>query len=454
MRFVLAILTFSVFFAVSSEEEGISIIRDAEIEETLTEMAKPIFKVAGLNPENAKVYVINSNSINAFTIGNGHIFLHSGLLLKFKNPLHIVGIMCHETAHIAAGHVERLMGVMKSRSTNLLAVMIATAIGMTLSGSPDAMAILLGYAISDERFFLKYSRDEEFAADALAASYMLKMDYSPEMLAEVFYEFDHLDIMNGGSNLPTYVRSHPSATARISAIKKFCTPSRGRSVDDKLTERYNRLTAKLKAYLKPIDCRSQIPTDPYIKAIYWHKIGRTAEALGIMQELLATNSNDIYYKEAMAQMLYESGKIAEAVKIYETICDGKTNPLIRIDYANALLELGKDIDKAIAILESVKYVDRLNENVFRLLAKAYGKKGREGVSQLMLANEQMLLKNYRKALELLKSCLTKMDKKTDELFIKKAKYLEELLERDYMEFIDQRYRSPMLTDTVRFINEI
>ncbi|MDR2794962.1 MAG: M48 family metalloprotease [Holosporaceae bacterium] len=432
---------FSVFFAVSGKEEEITIIRDAEIEETLTEMAKPIFRVAGLNPECVRIYVINSNSINAFTVGNGHIFIHSGLLLKFKNPLHIVGVLCHETAHIAAGHVDRLMRVMQTRSMNLMAAMIATIIGATLSGSPDAMAIMLGYAMSDERFFLKYSRDEEFAADALAASYLLKMDYSPEVLMEVFYEFDHMDILNGGSNLPTYVRSHPPATTRISAMRKFCTQKQGRIVDEKMAGKYSRLIAKLKAYLKPIDCRSLMPTDPYIKAIYLHKIGKTANALQIMQGLAA--SNDIYHKEAMAQMLYESGKIAEAVKIYETICNSGTNTLIKIDYANALLELGKNIDTAISILESAKYVDCLNENVFRLLAKAYGQKGREGVSLLMLAREYMLQKNYRKAHEFLESSLKKMDKKTDASFIKKAKYLKELLERDYqLELLPPSLMSP------------
>ncbi|MDR3179275.1 MAG: M48 family metalloprotease [Holosporaceae bacterium] len=430
MKFIWgAILAFSVFFTANGEEEKFSIIRDAEIEETLTEMAKPIFKVAGLNPECVKVYVIDSKSINAFTIGNGHIFIHSGLLLKFQNPLHIVGVLSHETAHVAAGHVDRLIRVIQTRNQNLLAAMVAAIIGTTLTGSPDAMAIMLGYAMCDERFFLNYSRNEEFAADALAASYLLKMNYSPEVLTDVFYEFDHMDILNGGANLPTYIRSHPPASARISALRKFCTPKQGRTVDEKMTEKYNRLTAKLKAYLKPIDSRSLMPTDPYIKAIYLHKIGRTAEALQIMRKLAA--SNDIYHNEALAQMLYESGKIAEAVKIYQTICNSQTNTLIKIDYANALLELGQNIDTAIAILESAKYVDCLNGNVFRLLAKAYGKKGRIGVSQLMLAHEHMLLKDYRKAFEFLESSLEKMDKKTDESFIKKAKYLKELLERDY-----------------------
>ncbi|GHT97650.1 peptidase M48 [Alphaproteobacteria bacterium] len=416
-------------------DESISVIRDAEIEETLAEMVKPIFKAAGLNPETAKVYVINSDSINAFTIGGGYIFINSGLLLKFKNPVHIIGILCHETAHMAAGHINRLIGVLQSRSNNLIAVMIASIIGMAVTGSPDAMALLLGYAISDERFFLRYSRSEEFAADALGASYLLKMGYSLDALIDVFYEFEQIDILNGGHNLPAYIRSHPKATDRISAIKRLSEKKPintvGKKITKKLAEKYNRLRMKLRSHLKTIDYTSDVPTDPYSKVIYFHKIGKTSEALSIARDLIAANPNDIYYKETMAQLLYESGKIKEAIEIYKAICNDKTNILIKIDYANALLEHGENLDKAISILESAKYIDNLSEEIFRLLAKAYGKKGREGLSQLMLAQEQMLLRNYPRAYELIKSCLLKLNKKTEVSHIKKAKYFKELLERDY-----------------------
>ncbi|GHU13249.1 peptidase M48 [Alphaproteobacteria bacterium] len=419
----------------AGEGDSISVIRDAEIEEILAEMTKPIFKAAGLNPETVKVYVVNSDSINAFTIGGGYVFINSGLLLKFKNPTHIIGILCHETAHMAAGHINRLMGALQNRSQNFMAVMIASIIGAAVTGSPDAMALMLGYAISDERFFMRYSRNEELAADALGASYLLKLGYSPSVLTDVFSEFDQMDILNGECNLPVYVRSHPKAADRISAMEKFSGKKPITVVDEestkKLIEKYNRLRIKLKSHLKAIDCRSDVPTDPYSKLIYFHKIGKTSEALNIVRDLIAANPNDVYYKEAMAQLLYESGKIKEAIEIYKTICNNKTNILIKIDYANALLEHGENIDKAISILESAKYIDYLSEDIFRLLAKAYGKKGREGLSQLMLAHEQMLLRNYPRAYELIKSCLLKLNKKTEASHIKKAKYFKELLERDY-----------------------
>jgi predicted Zn-dependent protease len=418
------------FFTATAEGDSLFLIRDAEVEDTLTDMARNIFKAAKLDPETARVYVIRSSSINAFTIGNGHIFVHSGLLLKFSNPLHIMAILCHETAHIAAGHVSRLMAAFQTRNTNFIAAAIAGILGSAITGSADAMAILLGYAISDERFFLKYSRGEEFAADALAARYLMELGYSPSALTEVFYEFDRLDILSGGINLPIYVKSHPKAVDRISAIGKFISDERKAAAKD-MVERYRRVVLKLKSYLKSVNFIAPPPDDYYSRAIYLHRIGKTTEAINLIKKLVKNNPNDVYYQETLAQLMYESGRLEESIEIYKAICNAKINILTKIDYANVLSEHGKDIDTAISILESAKHIDYPNEAIFRLLAKCYGKKKRKGLSMLMLAREQALRGNYARSFDLLEGCLKILDPKTEQQYIKQANELKKILERDH-----------------------
>jgi predicted Zn-dependent protease len=172
-----------------------------------------------------------------------------------------------------------------------------------------------------------------------------------------------------------------------------------------------------------------IPSDDYSKAIYLHKNGKSKEAVEILKKLTQSNPNDVYYKDTLAQILCESGRADEAVKIYRQFCNEKSNSLIRVDFAKALLESDNDLDYAISILESTKYADYLNSEIFRLLAKAYGKKGRRGLAFFMLAQEQMLLQNYQMAYNLLKNCIKIMDKKTEAPYIKKAEYLKTLIER-------------------------
>jgi predicted Zn-dependent protease len=284
--------------------------------------------------------------------------------------------------------------------------------------------------MADERFFLRFTRGEELAADALAASYLEKLSYGSDVLIEAFDSFQRLDILNGGANLPIYIRSHPKMTDRISALQKRAKSKKFRASDE-VSEKYRRVLAKLKAYLKRFDLRSTTPDDDYSRAIYFHRIGRSNEAVEILRKLLKKSPKDIFCKETLAQTLYESGRLEESAKIYEEICNNSNvNVLIKIDYANVLIEIGKKIDLAVSVLESAKYIEYFNSDIFRLLAKGYGKQKREGLALLMLAQEQTLLGNYRTALELLTVSLDKLDKKTEQSHIKKAKYLQELIKRE------------------------
>lgn len=427
-------IIFITFSYITNADENFDIIRDAEIEEILTEIAKPIFTGAGLRPEDAKIYVINSETINAFTIGNGYIFINSGLLLKFENPLHLIGILCHETGHIAAGHITRLISSLQNRSSNFMVAMLAGMLGAAATGSPEAIAVLLGYAMTDERLFLRFSREQEFAADALAASYAIKLGYDANILIEVFDVFERMEILSGGSNLPIYIRTHPKSIERISALRKYETKKKYKA-DKELLRKYKRITTKLKSYLKSNNLYTSIPTDNYPRAIYLHKNGKSKEAVVILRKLIKENPKDIYYKDTIAQVLSESGQPTEAIKFYKQICNTKSHVLLKIDFARTLLEANQEVDTAISLLESAKYIDYVNPEIFRLLANAYGKKDRKGISFLMLAQEQMLLQNYRMAYELLKSSITILNKNTEISYIKKAKYFKELIERDYGKFL-------------------
>lgn len=429
IKIALAIICIGIRCELTIAEKESLIIRDAETEELLTEIAQKIFDVAGLRKKSAKLYVIQSNAINAFTIGNGYIFVTSGLLFKLKNPIHLIAVLSHETGHIAAGHIDSMMNKLQNGTSNLLMAMLAGIIGGLATGSADVSnAIMMGYLLTGERMFLRFSREQESAADMLGASYLEKMGCNPQAMVEVFEIFERMDILGGAANIPTYIRTHPKSMDRIYALtkRKKINGESGKR-DAKLFAKYKRVTEKLKYYIS--GNKLPIPEEDYPKAICLHKRGRSREAAEILTKLVNTNPKDVYYIETLAQILGESGRPLEAVKYYKQIYGKNSHVLIKVDYANALIQTNQP-DIAIKILESAKYEDYFNPEIFRLLANAYGQKGKQGISFFMLAQEQILLQNYQRAYDLLKNSVKLMNQKTENSYVKKAKYLKQLLERE------------------------
>ena len=61
---VLAVLSLSVQQAAAQ-----SILRDAETEAVLDDMARPLILAAGLDPKNVDIVLVNDSSVNAFVAG-------------------------------------------------------------------------------------------------------------------------------------------------------------------------------------------------------------------------------------------------------------------------------------------------------------------------------------------------------------------------------------------------
>src|SRR3546814_4927240 len=83
--------------------QGRSLIRDAEIEATIRDFATPLFHAAGLDPQSVDIFIVKDDSLNAFVAGGQNLFLHTGLLLRTRDPLALLGVIAHETGPISGG---------------------------------------------------------------------------------------------------------------------------------------------------------------------------------------------------------------------------------------------------------------------------------------------------------------------------------------------------------------
>ena len=79
-------------------QEGISFIRDSEIENLLDDYARPIFRAAGLGNQPIKVRIVRQDGFNAFVVDGQNVFINTGTLMLSNTPNQVIGVISHETA--------------------------------------------------------------------------------------------------------------------------------------------------------------------------------------------------------------------------------------------------------------------------------------------------------------------------------------------------------------------
>ncbi len=110
------------------------IIRDTEIENLLRDYVTPILQAAGLAQQNIKVVIINDRSFNAFVMDGRHIFINAGALFEAKTPNEIIGVLAHETGHLADGHLMRFREKLAQAQTQSIVAMLL-GIGAMVAGA-------------------------------------------------------------------------------------------------------------------------------------------------------------------------------------------------------------------------------------------------------------------------------------------------------------------------------
>src|SRR5699024_7367957 len=129
--------------------------------------------------------------------------------------------------------------------------------------------------------------------------------------------------------------------------------------------------------------RAYPPSDTSLPARYAHAIleyreGQIAKALELIDSLLTDAPKDPYFLEMKGQMLFEYGRIAEALPVYEQAVASQPDATqIRIMLARSQIELNDRALDASAIknLELVLVSEPRNSFAWRLIAIAYGRSG-------------------------------------------------------------------------------
>jgi predicted Zn-dependent protease len=368
------------------------LIRDAEIEQLLKDYTQPLLKTAGLAQQNVQPVIIGDRSFNAFVADGRRIFVNAGALMESETPNQIIGVLAHETGHIAGGHLARLREQLANATTQsilamLLGVgaMVAGARGGNTGMSQAGAAALAGPSQAIQNSLFGYLRAQEDQADRAAVKFLTATGQSAKGMAETFKRLADQTLYQT-QGLSPYTQSHPLPNERVAALEGMARASPYWDTKDSpaLQARHDLMRAKLYGFLeRPDTLARRYPLSNnslaarYARAISAYRYSDPRSAVAQIDELIHAQPQNPYFHELKGQALLEAGRPAEAVAPLRQAIQLAPNPaLIQIMLGQALVATHEKarVDEAVTLLQAALTREPEVPDAYSQLAMAYGQK--------------------------------------------------------------------------------
>ena len=146
------------------------IYADARLQAYLDQTVKRLRPHSDRPDYGYRVTILNSPSINAFSLPGGYIYVTRGLLALANDSAEVAAVLAHEMAHITARHaIEREQ---QAQSAAIVSQVVSDVVGDAEAGAA-AVAVTRGQ-------LAQFSRQQELQADTIGIRTMARAGYDPD----------------------------------------------------------------------------------------------------------------------------------------------------------------------------------------------------------------------------------------------------------------------------------
>jgi predicted Zn-dependent protease len=375
-----------------------NLIRDSEIEATLREFTDPILVAANLDPRDVRLRLINDHRPNAFVARGQQIFFHTGIITTARSPNELIGVIAHETGHIAGGHLARSRQAMEDAA---IPAYIAMGVGILAiaAGEPEAgIRLLAGAPAFAQGDFVRHTQTQESSADQAALVYLEATGQSGMGLITYFdREFRPNEFMT--RRLPPYMLTHPFTSDRVEALRQRVDASPFRDAVDppERVLQMQMIQAKIIGFLRsPDETFALYPASDtslparYARAIALYRQAHLERAESAIAALIAEQPDNPYFQELMGQMLFEAGQAARAVPFHRRSVELRPNDaLLQVNLGRALIGAGgrENLEEAVGLLTAATHLEPDNGLAWREMSTAYDRLDNDGMALLAAAEQ-------------------------------------------------------------------
>jgi predicted Zn-dependent protease len=391
-------------------------VRDAEIEQLLKEYTQPLLKAAGLAQQNVQVVIINDRAFNAFVADGRRIFVNAGAVMDADTPNQLIGVLSHETGHIAGGHLARLREAVAAATTQSIIAMLLGVGAMVAAGANSGMgqvgaAAIAGPTQAIQNTMFGYIRAQEDQADRAAVKFLTATGQSPKGMYETFKRLADQTLYSTRGINP-YMQTHPLPSERVAALEGMArqSPYWDHKDSPALQARHDLVRAKLYGFVERPDAvaRRYPASDTslaarYARAIAAYRYSDPRAAQASIDALIQAQPENPYFYELKGQALLEAGKPAEAIAPLRHAISLAPNPtLMQVMLGQALVATRNRayVDEALTILRSAITRESDWPDAYAHLAMAYGLKNDLPNADLASAQAAFLRGDVRTAREI------------------------------------------------------
>ncbi|HEY8085667.1 MAG TPA: M48 family metalloprotease [Methylophilaceae bacterium] len=361
-----------------------TLVDDIEITDYISALG---YKLVTNSPDNRQTFtffVLSDPVINAFALPGGFIGIHTGLIQNTRSESELASVMSHEIGHVVQRHMARMVADQKRNTLPSLAMMAASL--LLALGSPQlGQGALISTEAGMVQHSLAFSRENEQEADRVGMQILDKSGFDTRAMPAFFETLLKSERFDG--NAPSFLRTHPLSTERISDMRNRAEQTPYRQVPDSIE--FSLVRAKLRAMQGTPNDTVRYFEDSLREKKYSDEV---AQRYGLAVALLRARDLEQAQQEldkvsAMtprhpmleslrANILIAQNKTQEALALYSNALKlfPKSRGLI-YGNAEALLSLNKPRE-ALVFLEKGQQEYPEDDHLYELQSQAYTQQGK------------------------------------------------------------------------------
>ncbi|MCD9799412.1 beta-barrel assembly-enhancing protease [Klebsiella pneumoniae] len=356
-------------------------------------------------------YLINNDQINAFAFFGGNVVLHSALFRYSDNESELASVMAHEISHVTQRHLARAMEDQK-RNAPLTWVGALGSILLAMASPQAGMAALTGTLAGTQQGMISFTRQNEEEADRIGIQVLQRSGFDPQAMPMFMGKL--LDESRYSTRPPEMLLTHPLPESRLADARNRANQMRPVVVQSSAdfylakartlgmyTNGDNKLGTDLLNAWDKGNIRQQHAAQ-YGRALLAMESNNFDQARKTLQPLLNADPQNAWYLDLATDIDLGQKKTSDAINRLKNARELRTNPVLQLNLANALLQGGQP-GEAATILNRYTFTYKEDGNGWDLLAQAEGALGNRDQELAARAESMALVGQLEQAISLLSS---------------------------------------------------